>query len=200
MIHVFKKKDMSQPVWVLLHGTGGDEQDLIPLAEMIDPKMSILSIRGNVKEGTMNRYFKRLSMGVFDLDDLAKQTRILRDFIIEASHTYQFDAQNIIVLGYSNGANIAANALLQYEDIAKAAVLMHPMIPTDIYDHRPSSTRILITAGKNDPICPPEQSFGLKQLLESKQMSVDLVWYASGHQITSQEVSDIQSWIQKQTG
>lgn len=200
MIHIFKKKDMSKPVWVLLHGTGGDENDLIPLAERIHPDMSILSIRGNVKEGTMNRYFKRLSMGVFDLDDLAKQTNILMEFILEASNTYQFDAKNIIILGYSNGANIAANALLQYEDVAKAAVLMHPMIPTDMFNQGSSLTQILITAGKNDPICPPEQSVGLKELLESKQMPVDLLWYTSGHQISSQEVSDIQSWIQKQTG
>ena len=131
MKHIFKPgKDASKPVLLLLHGTGGTEQDLLGLADLIDPDAGVLSVRGNVLENGMPRFFRRLAEGVFDEEDLIFRTQELNAFIDDAAKENDFDRLNVIAVGYSNGANIAASLLFHYADALKGAILHHPMVPS----------------------------------------------------------------------
>src|SRR3954452_13041520 len=130
MKHIFQKgTNLAKPTFLLLHGTGGTESDLLPLAGMIDEEASVLSVRGNILENGMPRFFRRLAEGIFDEEDLVYRTNELNQFLDEASQKYEFDRDNIIAIGYSNGANIAASLLFHYQDALKAAILHHPMVP-----------------------------------------------------------------------
>lgn len=124
MRHIFKEgTNPDKPVLLLLHGTGGDENSLLPLAEMIDPESAVLSVRGNVLENGMPRFFRRLAEGVFDEEDLIYRTQELLHFLDDAAKEYQFDRNNIVAIGYSNGANIAASLLFLMNDSLKGAIL-----------------------------------------------------------------------------
>ncbi|PDY88795.1 alpha/beta hydrolase [Bacillus toyonensis] len=196
MKHVFQKgKDTSKPVLLLLHGTGGNELDLLPLAEIINPGASVLSVRGNVLENGMPRFFRRLAEGIFDEEDLIFRTKELNEFLNEAAKTYEFDRNNIIAIGYSNGANIAASLLFHYEDALKAAVLHHPMVPRrGIQLPNLAETAVFIAAGTNDPICAPSESEELKTLLENANANVTMHWENRGHQLTMGEVEKAKEW------
>ncbi|AST91777.1 MULTISPECIES: alpha/beta hydrolase [Sutcliffiella] len=193
--HIFQQG--SENVLLLLHGTGGNEQDLIPLAGLIDPNASILSVRGNVLENGMPRFFRRLSEGIFDEQDLIARTEELYLFLEEASKEYGFDRKNVIALGYSNGANIAGSLLFHYKEALKGAILFHPMVPRRGID-LPNMSRmpIFIGAGVNDPICPASETEELKSLLESSSASVQLFWENYGHQLTRREVEEAQKWYE----
>lgn len=128
MKHIYEK-GTSDNVLLLLHGTGGNEHDLLSLGRFIDPDAHLLGVRGSVLENGMPRFFKRLSEGVFDEKDLVVRTRELKDFIDEAAETHQFNRGRVIAVGYSNGANIAASLLFHYKDVLKGAILHHPMVP-----------------------------------------------------------------------
>ncbi|MEM5608271.1 alpha/beta hydrolase [Bacillus toyonensis] len=196
MKHVFQKgKDTSKPVLLLLHGTGGNELDLLPLAEIIDPGASVLSVRGNVLENGMPRFFRRLAEGIFDEEDLIFRTKELNEFLNEAAKTYEFDRNNIIAIGYSNGANIAASLLFHYEDALKVAVLHHPMVPRrGIQLPNLAETAVFIATGTNDPICAPSESEELKTLLENANANVTMHWENRGHQLTMGEVEKAKEW------
>src|SRR5436190_19703801 len=127
-IHQFDPGN-SKRTLLLLHGTGGNERDLIPLGHDLDPNASLLSPRGKVLENGMPRYFRRLAEGVFDLEDLKKRTHELADFVIAAAKHYKIDVKNMVAVGYSNGANIAASTLLLRPEILPAAVLFRAMVP-----------------------------------------------------------------------
>ena len=130
MKHIFKKgPNPEKPTLLLLHGTGGNEYDLLPLGEKIDREANVLSVRGNVLENGMPRFFRRLAEGVFDEEDLIFRTKELNEFLDEASARYGFDRSNIVAVGYSNGANIAGSLLFHYRDALKGAILHHPMVP-----------------------------------------------------------------------
>ncbi|AIE80332.1 carboxylesterase [Bacillus anthracis] len=199
MKHVFQKgKDTSKPVLLLLHGTGGNELDLLPLAEIIDPEASVLSVRGNVLENGMPRFFRRLAEGIFDEEDLIFRTKELNEFLDEAAKTYEFDRNNIVAIGYSNGANIAASLLFHYENALKGAVLHHPMVPrrgTQLPNLAGKS--VFIAAGTNDPICSSSESEELKQLLENANANVTMHWENRGHQLTMGEVEKAKEWYGK---
>jgi phospholipase/carboxylesterase len=199
MKHLFRKgTDPNKPVLLLLHGTGGTEQDLLPLAEKIDGAASVLSVRGNVLENGMPRFFARLAEGVFDEEDLIFRTKELYDFLGEASEKYAFDRKNIVAIGYSNGANIAGSLLFHYKDSLKGAILHHPMVPRrgiDLPDL--TGTEVFIGAGTNDPMCPAAESEELKKLLEEARANVDLHWENYGHQLTYGEVEAAAAWYKK---
>lgn len=128
MTHVFHQgTDVTQPTLVLFHGTGGNEHDLLPLAGLLAPDASVLGIRGNVLENGMPRFFRRLAEGIFDEEDLIFRTHEVKQFLDEAAAKYGFDADNLVAVGYSNGANIAGSLLFHYGGIFRAAVLLHPM-------------------------------------------------------------------------
>lgn len=200
MIHIFQKgKDATKPVLLLLHGTGGTENDLLALAEKIDADASVLSVRGNVSENGMPRFFKRLAEGVFDEEDLIFRTKELNDFLDEAAVKYQFDRNNIIAVGYSNGANIAGSLLFHYKDALKGAILHHPMVPRrgiNLPDLTGKS--VFIGAGKNDPLISQEETTELGFLLKKANANVHLHWENYGHQLTFPEVEAASDWYREQ--
>lgn len=199
MKHIFKEGQANGPTLLLLHGTGGTEHDLLPIAEIVDPNANVLSVRGNILENGMPRFFKRLKEGIFDLEDLVIQTKNLAEFIDEASEKYQFDRDQVIAIGYSNGANIAGSLLFHYADVLKGAILHHPMVPirdVDLPDQK--NTAIFIGAGENDPMCPAEESVDLERLLTDKGANVTVHWERNGHQLTRTEIEAARDWYQKQ--
>jgi len=195
MKHVFKQGHPNSPTLLLLHGTGGNEHDLIPLAGIIDETASILSVRGNVLENGMPRFFRRLAEGVFDEEDLIFRTKELYEFLDEAAQTYSFNRDHIVAVGYSNGANIAGSLLFHYQDALRGAILHHPMVPRrGITLPRLSDVAVYIGAGKNDPLCLPEESLELEKLLTDAGAKVEMHWENNGHSLTRTDVEAAASW------
>src|SRR5438093_830530 len=153
---------------LLLHGTGGDENDLVPLGKMLAPTAGVLSPRGTVLERGAPRFFRRLAEGVFDLEDLHARTRDLATFVGDAAKRYGFDPNKVIAVGFSNGANIAASVLLSEPSALRAAALFRPMVPFEP-DAPPdlAGTNVFIGAGQTDPIVPPAQSARLAEILRA---------------------------------
>lgn len=202
MIHIFKKgKDATKPVLLMLHGTGGTEEDLLPLADMIDPDASVLSVRGNVSENGMPRFFKRLAVGVLDEEDLIFRTKELHTFLDEAAEKYQFNRNNIVAVGYSNGANIAASLLFHYADSLKGASLHHPMVPLRSLElPNLEGTSVFIAAGKNDPMCTAVESEELDELLRGAGAKTAVHWEMNGHSLTRTEVAAAAEWFETNFG
>ncbi len=197
MKHIFKKGiDEQLPTLLLLHGTGGTENDLLPLAELISPQSSVLSVRGNVLENGMPRFFRRLAEGVFDIEDLKERTKELHDFLDSSAEQYGFNRNNIIAVGYSNGANIAASILFQYTNGLKGAILHHPMVPLrGITLPDLNGVPVFISAGTNDPICSRSETEELTALLEGAGATVEVHWENYGHQLTRTEVEAAAAWF-----
>ena len=181
---------------LLLHGTGGDENDLLPLGMMLDPSANLLSPRGKVLENGMPRFFRRLSEGVFDVPDLTTRTHELADFIRAASDAYGFDASRITAVGFSNGANIAAALLLLRPGVLKSAVLLHAMVPL-VPETMPdlARTRVLLGAGRQDPIVSPEETERLAALLRCAGADVSVHWQPGGHNLTREEAQAAAEWL-----
>ncbi|WP_340371478.1 alpha/beta hydrolase [Peribacillus sp. FSL E2-0218] len=199
MKHIYQKgSNVEAPVLLLLHGTGGTETDLLPLAEMVSPGSSVLSVRGNVLENGMPRFFRRLSEGVFDEEDLILRTKELYDYLEWASQEYDFDKNKVVALGYSNGANIAASLMFHYKGALQGAILHHPMVPRRGIALPPlSDTPVFIAAGNNDPICPAAETNELTRILEAAGAKVDNHWENFGHQLTRSEVEAAGSWFHR---
>ncbi|PYZ92330.1 carboxylesterase [Salipaludibacillus keqinensis] len=198
MKHIFKQgKQGNGHTLLLLHGTGGDEQDLLPIADMIDPGASVLSVRGNVDENGMNRFFRRLQEGVFDEEDLIFRTKELYQFLDEAAEEQGFDRHKVTAVGYSNGANIAGSLLYHYEKPLNGAVLLHPMVPRrGIELPQMADLPVFIGAGSNDPICSPEETEQLEKDLQGAGASVEVYWANQGHQLTREEVDHAKTWYE----
>ena len=183
-------------VLLMLHGTGGDENDLVPLGRMLRPGAAILSPRGNVLEHGMPRFFRRLAEGVFDMEDLERRTVELRAFIDGAVAKYGLDRTKLVAVGFSNGANIAASLLLRYPGTLPKAVLLSPMIPFEPTDEpKLTGTRVFIGAGRNDPIAPVAQAQQLAELLKKGGADVTTFFHAGGHTLTNDELAAVQQWI-----
>jgi phospholipase/carboxylesterase len=199
MKHIFNKgQDPTKPTFLLLHGTGGNELDLLPIAGRIDDEANVLSVRGNVLENGMPRFFKRLAEGVFDEEDLIFRTKELYEFLDKASERYGFDRDNIIAIGYSNGANIGASLLFHYQNSLKGAILHHPMVPRKGIDLPDLSGKsVFIAAGTNDPICSPMESSELQFLFEKAHAKVELHWENKGHLLTMEEVEAAGKWYKE---
>jgi len=199
MKHIFiKGSNPNKPTFLLLHGTGGNEHDLLPIAGMIDDEASILSVRGNVSENGMPRFFKRLAEGVFDEEDLVFRTKELKEFIDQASTDYDFNPNHVIAIGYSNGANIAGSLLFHYEDVLKGAMLLHPMVPIRNLDlPQMKNLSVFIGAGKNDPICLPQETEELASLLQGAGATVETHWENNGHSLTRTEIEKAAEWYEK---
>ena len=198
MKHIYKKgKDANKPTFLLLHGTGGNEHDLLPLADMIDSNCSVLSVRGNVLENGMPRFFRRLEEGVFDEEDLIFRTKDLNDFLQVAADQYGFERNNIVAIGYSNGANIAASLLFHFKNSLKGAMLHHPMVPRrGIELPKMNGIPVFIAAGENDPICPIRETEELQQMLVKEGADVQVHFESYGHQLTRTEVEAASRWYQ----
>ena len=194
-------KDHDSLTLLLLHGTGGAENDLIPIAKMLEiTNASILSPRGKVLENGMPRFFRRLAEGVFDIEDLKFRTNELADFVRDASKTYAFDLNRIMAIGYSNGANIAASLLLLRPEILFSAILFRPMIPL-VPEPLPnlSNRRVLVSAGLRDPIVASYQTKDLIDLLLRVGANVSVQWQNSGHELTQRDVKLAREWVMSES-
>ena len=178
-----------------LHGTGGDETTLIPLAQAILPGAGVLSPRGKVLEGDAPRFFRRLAEGVLDQEDLGVRTGELARFIEAAAGEYGFDPGSVIAVGFSNGANIAASLLLREAGVLMAAALLSPMLPFEP-DTTPDlrETSVFIGAGRSDPLVPVPQVERLAEVLRSGGAEVTVHWDAGGHTISKSELQASQKW------
>ena len=181
---------------LLLHGTGGDENDLLPLGRAVAPGAALLSPRGKVLEGSAPRFFRRLAEGVFDVPDLVARTHELAAFVRAAAAQYGFDPARVVAMGFSNGANIAASALLLHPDLLAGAVLLRAMVPFE-----PTTpvalpgTPVYLGAGRFDPIIPPENSARLAALLEQAGARTTLAWQPTGHQLAQPELAQVRDWL-----
>jgi phospholipase/carboxylesterase len=183
---------------LLLHGTGGNEDDLVPLGRELDPNARLLSPRGKILEGgRIPRFFRRLAEGVFDIEDLKFRTYELAGFVEKASRIYGFDAHKVIAVGYSNGANIAASLLLLKPQTLSGAILFRAMVPL-VPDNPPdlSDKRIFMSSGLRDPIATRQEAERLYGLLRQARAVVDLQWQNSGHELTQDDVYAAKQWLE----
>lgn len=184
---------------LLLHGTGGNEQDLLPIGKTLLPGAALLSPRGKVLENRMPRFFRRLAEGVFDVDDLEFRTHELADFLRAAAGQYGFENKSIVAVGYSNGANIASSLLLLHPHLLSGAILFRPMVPFPA-NFTPDLRRVpvLLAAGKRDPIVAPEQPDMLASMLEAAGADVSLSWHDGGHELGQDDLIAAKNWLAQQ--
>jgi phospholipase/carboxylesterase len=189
-------EDESSPALLLLHGTGGNEEDLVPLGETLAPGAAFLSPRGKVSEYGAPRFFRRLAEGVFDHEDLLFRTHELAEFVEAASDEYGFDRSKLVAVGYSNGANVAASMILLHPGLLRAAVLFRAMVPFEP-DLTPdlSGMPVFLAAGRMDRMIPPENTQRLADILVEAGADVDLRWRDTGHPLTYEEVGEAKEWL-----
>jgi phospholipase/carboxylesterase len=181
---------------LLLHGTGGDENDMIPLGRDLDPMAALLSPRGRVLENGMPRFFRRLAEGVFDEEDLIRRAHELADFVSAAAVRYAFDSKGVVAVGYSNGANIAAAMLLLRPEVVSAAILFRAMVPV-VPESLPSlaQTRVLISSGRHDRIVPMENASRLATMLREAGANVTLRFEPAGHALALGDIEAAREWL-----
>ncbi|UXU64224.1 alpha/beta hydrolase [Staphylococcus agnetis] len=184
MEHIFKQGQAQAPTFVLLHGTGGNEHDLLPVAELLDPSYHALGVRGNVSENGMNRFFKRHGEGNYDVEDLKFRAHELHQYIQTAAQHYGFDINHVILVGFSNGANIAIELLLNADMPYRKGLLFAPLYPLDVDTHLDLSQKSLfLSMGENDPIVTVQQSHDVEQLFKQRGAHVTSYWVNS-HELT----------------
>jgi predicted esterase len=199
-IHHFTpaQENPAQHVLLLLHGTGGNENDLIPLGRDLDPSAALLSLRGNVLENGMPRFFRRLAEGVFDEEDVIQRAHELADFVGAAAMKYKFDPRHVTAVGYSNGANIAAALLLLRSGVLARAILFRTMVPlTPTAPPDLANTRVLICSGKHDPIVPVENAERLAAMLRGSGADVTLRFEGAGHELTLADITAAKNWLRQ---
>ena len=189
-------EDDSGATLLLLHGTGGNEDDLIPLGQELAPGTAILSPRGKVSELGAPRFFRRLAEGVFDHEDLVFRTHELAEFIEGASEEYGFDNRKLVAAGYSNGANIAGSLILLHPGLLRAVVLLRAMVPFEP-EVTPdlSGMPVFMASGRRDQMIPPDNSQRLADILGGADADVDLRWRDTGHGLTYEEVAQAKEWL-----
>lgn len=196
--HVFQPgTDVSAPPLLLLHGTGGDENDLIPLARRLSPESAILSPRGDVSEHGARRFFARKAEGVFDPAEVTRRTHALADFVAAAIKEYAIPADRLTAIGFSNGANIAATLMLLRPEILAAGLLLRPMV---VLDQRAaagtlSGKRVLIATGTADPIVSPDHAAKLADLLRAGGAGVAIHESRAGHNLTPDDLAAADAWL-----
>jgi phospholipase/carboxylesterase len=186
----------SRETLLVLHGTGGDENDLVGIAQSVAPGAAILSPRGNVLENGAPRFFKRLAEGVFDPVEVRSRGEELAQFIRAAIAKYSLDASRIFAFGFSNGANIASTVMFIEPELLQGSILFRPMVvfePPAIPDL--SGKPILISAGRTDPIVPTDNVERLVELFKSSGAEVTLNWQPGGHRLAPSEVREAADWL-----
>ena len=191
------KANKSSLTLLLLHGTGGTEDDLIPLGNELTLDASILSVRGKVLENGMPRFFRRLEEGVFDLEDLKMRTDELADFILKSSSIYDFDLKRLVAVGYSNGANIGASVLLRRPEVLAGAILFRAMVPF-IPDVLPDLSKkfIILLEGMRDPIVSRQEAESLLKIFNKAHSNVTIKWQGSGHNLTQEDIESAKKWLE----
>lgn len=196
-VHKFEPANNgSDRTLLLLHGTGGDETDLLSVARAIDENAALISPRGKVLERGMPRFFRRLAEGVFDEEDLIARTHELADFVADAAKHYQRDPSKIIAVGFSNGANIAAALMLLRPEALRAGVLIRAMVPLVPKERADLSGKsALILSGTADTIVPLDNAERLATLLRDAGADVTQKWIAASHGLTMEDVETARDWI-----
>ena len=193
-IHRLVAGDTNRPPLLLLHGTGGDENDLIKLGQTIAPDATLLAPRGKVLEGGMPRFFRRLSEGVFDEDDVRKRADELADFVDDARKAYNLAAP--VALGFSNGANIAAAILLRRPQTFAGAALLRAMVPLpDQPVAGLAGKPVLILSGSMDPIAPPENAARLAAILKGAGAAVEHRSLPASHGLSQADIMLTREWL-----
>ena len=187
------------PVVLLLHGTGGNEEDLLPLGRLLAPGAGLLSPRGQVSESGAPRFFRRLAEGVFDVPDLIARAGELATFVDRAAEAYGFARGSAIAIGYSNGANIASAMMLLHPGTIRGAVLFRGMVPLQP-ERVPdlAGAPVLLSNGRMDPIVPAAHVSGLEELLKRANAKVTVHWQRSGHELTNEAVSWARDWLEEE--
>ena len=181
---------------LVLHGTGGSEDDLVPLGQELAPEAAILSPRGKVSEYGAARFFRRLAEGVFDHEDLVFRTHELAEFLEAASREYGFDPSKLVAVGYSNGANIAASLMLLHPRLLRAAVLFRAMVPFEPEEPVDlTGMPVFLAAGQMDRMIPPQNTQRLAEILTEAGADLDLRWRDTGHALTYEEVAEAKEWF-----
>lgn len=181
------------PLLFLFHGTGGHENQLIGLGHEVLPGAHLIAPRGDVSEGGALRYFRRTGEGRYDMDDLARRTAAMTAFVEATSAEIAPSAT--LALGYSNGANIIAAMQFGSPGLFDAAVLMHPLIPFDPPAADFTGRRVLITAGRRDPICPPAETERLAEYFGANGAELDVFWHVGGHEVGAGEVEAVKAFL-----
>lgn len=193
--YIYNEGKADEPVIVLLHGTGADEKNLIPVTDAIAPNSTVLSIRGNVSENGMNRYFKRHGEGQYDVEDLMTRGKELYAFIAEKAKEYNFALEDVVLFGFSNGSNIGINMMLLEDSKINKGMLYAPMYPVDLSeDPDLSDTKVLLSMGENDPIVPKAESDRVIDIFESRGAKVDQIWVNS-HEINEKNLIAGKQWL-----
>jgi phospholipase/carboxylesterase len=182
---------------LLLHGTGGNETDLLDLGRSIAPNAALISPRGKVLERGMPRFFRRLAEGVFDEADLRQRTDELAKFIELACRAHKRDPQSLIAVGFSNGANIASATLFQHPAHLAGAILMRAMVPFQSQTPPPLNRKpVLMLSAENDPIVPVEETERLAELLASADADLTLQWSRTGHSLGQVDIAAATRWLE----
>ena len=194
-IHVFKPGTNGTTL-LMLHGTGGDEHDLLPLADMLMPEAAVLSPRGQVLENGMPRFFRRLAEGVFDEDDLRRRAGELAAFLTSAAAQHGFEPRSVVAVGFSNGANIASAVMLLHPGAIGGAIVIRgqvPLVPDPL--PRLPNNPVLISNGRSDPLVDPAETERLAALLRSAGADVTVEWQPGGHQLTQADIRSARAWL-----
>src|SRR5699024_7949590 len=195
MEYIYNENKKGAPVFVLLHGTGGTETDLLPLASALNPEYNVLSIRGNVKENGMNRYFRRLGEGNYDWEELELRSKELYESIAKKAQEYDFKLKDVIFIGCSNVSNIANILILKPAGKFKTTMLFAPLYPTDIErTHDFSDVKVFLSLGKGDPIVPESESERVIKLFEDRNADVTTVW-VNGHTLPQEALIAGKEWL-----
>ncbi|MEM9433092.1 MAG: alpha/beta hydrolase [Pseudomonadota bacterium] len=182
------------PLVFTFHGTGGDERQFHAAASQLMPGAHVISPRGDVSEFGANRFFRRTGEGVYDMVDLTKRSAAMSAFI--EAKIEQIQPSSVLGFGYSNGANILASVLLKAPHLFDAAALLHPLIPwTPAAQIGLSGKRILVTAGRADPICPAPQTEAFLRYLETQKVKVTEFWHPGGHDLRPGEVEALTRFL-----
>ncbi|THB79182.1 MAG: glyoxalase [Desulfobulbaceae bacterium] len=196
-IHQFvEPQNDEETTLITLHGTGGDEHDLLGLAEAIAPGTAVISPRGQVVEQGMNRFFARLAPNVLDEQDIRTRAAALRLFLVDAAGKYQRPVDQLVALGYSNGANMAAAMMLLYPELYNRAILLRPMLPLSV-EPLPSleGKEILVLRGRTDQVIPSASTDQLIALLEHAGAKIQLEEIAAGHELTQADLEIARLWL-----
>ena len=181
-----------RPLVFAFHGTGGMENQFVPLVRELVPGAAIVAPRGDVSEHGALRFFRRTGEGVYDMADLDRRTEAMAAFI--EAHAAAARPSEVIGLGYSNGANILASVVFRHPGLFGRAVLLHPLIPWTPAP-APVTTRVLITAGERDPICPPEATRALEDWFRAQSAPVATHWSPGGHEIGRSEIAAVAAFL-----
>lgn len=192
--HIYQDND-AQKTLVLLHGTGGDEHDLISLVDHLQLKANILSLRGNVLENGMNRFFRRLSPGVFDEENIREEVQKLQEFMTAFLESKNLTVKDLLYLGYSNGANMILALLLLHPEMVARATLLHPMLPLRVQPADLQHIQLAVTYGERDMMIPAAESQAVITTLREAGAQVEEFAHAGGHEVSREELDFVTQYL-----